>query len=198
GMFMHRILFVNACPRPHSRTLALARSLLERTPGTVEEVRLFDEQLSSLDWAALQARDAAVQAGDYSGDLFRFARQFAAADQIVIAAPYWDLLFPAVLRTYLEAVTVTGLTFRYTSAGIPEGLCRAKWLVYVTTAGGPVEDRNYGFAYVKALAQTFYGIPNIRCLSAEGLDIVGADANALLEQAKQRASLLAEDWTHSC
>ena len=101
----------------------------------------------------------------------------------MIAAPYWDLSFPSVLRIYLEHTTVTGLTFRYSETGVPVGLCKAKRLIYVTTAGGPIGDRNFGFDYVKALASTFYGIADIVCFQAENLDIWGADVPGILENA---------------
>ena len=105
-------------------------------------------------------------------------------DTIVIAAPYWDLAFPAKVRAYLEEITVSGITFQYGPNGIPQGLCKADKLIYVMTAGGPVYQ-NFGFDYVKSLAQNFYGIPNIHLVKAEGLDIWGADPGRILEQAKQ-------------
>lgn len=55
----------------------------------------------------------------------------------------------------------------------------------MTTAGGPIEERNFGFEYVKALAQMFYGIPEVMCFTAEGLDIVGADVAAIMDAAKK-------------
>ena len=143
---MKKVLFINACARPCSRSCELARHVLNRLPGQVEELRLYEEEIRPLDWPALQERVTSVTAGDFSAPVFRYAKQFAVADDIVIAAPYWDLLFPAVLRTYLEAVTVTGLTFRYTPQGMPEGLCRARRLIYVTTAGW-----KNSFAYEKLL-----------------------------------------------
>lgn len=182
---MEQILFVNACVRPESRTLELAQHVLRKLDGAVTEVRLFDEHIPPLDLEGIQTRDACVRAGDDSAPILRYARQFAQADTIVVAAPYWDLLFPTVVRAYFEAVTVTGVTFRYTPEGVPESLCRAKRLIYVTTAGGPIGERNFGYAYVKALAQTFYGIPEVMCFTAEGLDIVGADVAAILRDAKQ-------------
>ena len=60
--------------------------------------------------------------------MFELARQFAAADQIVIAAPYWDLSFPAALKQYFEQINVLGITFAYTPEGVPKGLCRARKL----------------------------------------------------------------------
>ena len=62
------------------------------------------------------------------------------ADIIVIAAPYWDLSFPAQLKDYIERVNAVGVTFDYDQEGIPYGLCRAKKLVYITTAGGNIQE----------------------------------------------------------
>ena len=90
--------------------------------------------------------------------MFCYARQFADADTVVIAAPYWDLLFPAVLRIYLENITVCGITFRYSEKGIPESLCNAEKLCYVTTSGGFIGENNFGFDYVKALSSGFFGM----------------------------------------
>ena len=104
---------------------------------------------------------------------------------IVIAAPYWDLSFPAVLKAYFEQINVLGLTFEYTADGRPRGLCKARKLIYVTTAGGPILSDEYGFGYVKALAQNFYGIPDVRQIRAEGLDIIGADAERILREAME-------------
>ena len=182
---MEQILFVNACVRPDSRTWELARHVLDKLDGQIQQVRLFDEHIAPLDLEGIQRRDRCVRTGELSDPMLRYAVQFAQADTVVVAAPYWDLLFPTVVRAYFEAVTVTGVTFRYTSEGLPESLCRAKKLIYVTTAGGPIGPRNFGFSYVQALAQTFYGIPEPICFTAEGLDIIGADVGAIMAAAKQ-------------
>ena len=171
--------------RPASRTCNLARTVLELLTGEVEELCLYEENIPPLDLRTLERREQCVRSEDFSDPLFLYAKQFASADAIVIAAPYWDLLFPAVLRAYLEAVTVADITFRYTPEGFPQGLCRAKQLIYLTTAGGPIGDRSYGYEYVRALAQTFYGIPDVRCFMAEGLDIVGADTEGIMKKARE-------------
>ena len=177
------ILFVNGCVRENSRTLELAQAVLARETGMVEEVRLYPDGPDGLDAGKLAWRDELLASGEYDHPMFRLARQFAAADTIVLAAPYWDLAFPAKVRAYLEEVTVSGITFRYGESGIPQGLCKAKRLIYVTTAGGPI-FQNYGYEYIKALAQGFYGIPNVSIVKAEGLDIRGADPEAIMAQAK--------------
>lgn len=176
-------LLIDGCVREHSRTRELAVLAAEKAGGTVEVVSVRGDWPAPLDAAALAQRDAAIQQGAYGAPILRFARQFAAADTIVLAAPYWDLLFPAAVRAYLEAVTVSGVTFAYDEHGVPHGLCRAGQLIYVTTAGGPITG-NYGFDYVAALCRSFYGIDRVRCFSAEGLDIFGADTAGIMEAAK--------------
>jgi FMN-dependent NADH-azoreductase len=183
------ILFINGCVRPQSRTRELAQAVLAKLDGPMEEVCLATDGPAPMDYAALTLRDKLLSEGDFDHPLLRFARQFAAADTIVVAAPYWDLLFPATVRAYFEAVTVSGITFRYDDHGVPCGLCRAKKLIYVTTAGGPIFV-NFGFDYVKTLANGLFGISDVRCIKAEGLDIWGADVSAIMEKAKQEAETI--------
>ena len=181
---MEKILFINACIRPNSRTLELAKHVLEKLTGEVEEVKLYDEELLPLTLKEMELRDRAAKSRDFSDDAFKPAKQFAGADVVVIAAPYWDLMFPAVVKNYFEKITVNGLTFAYGENGIPCGLCRAKRLIYVTTAGGPIQC-NFGYEYATALAQNFYGIKETQCVKAEGLDVYGADVCTIMEKAKR-------------
>ena len=181
---MAEILFINACARPNSRTLELARHVLGKLDGDVDEIYLYGIDLPPLDFEGMKVRGAADESGDFSDAAFDLAKQFANAKTIMIAAPYWDLMFPAVLKTYFEQVTVSGLTFVYGDNGIPKGLCKAKKLIYVTTSGGPIFN-NFGYEYVKALAKSFYGIEDVKFISAQGLDIRGADVDTILKNAKE-------------
>jgi len=134
----------------------------------------------------LHRRDCFIAKAKYSDKMFDLAKDFAAADEIVIAAPFWDLSFPAALKQYFEQINVTGITFFYSDDGIPQGLCKAKTLYYVTTVGGTIFSEEYGYGYVKALAQGFYGIQNTVLFKAEGLDIIGADVEKILRETEQR------------
>ena len=183
-MIMDKILFINACVRPCSRTMALAEALLQKLNGEAAQVQLYETPLPALDLCAMKKRDLACQQNDFSDPIFDLAKQFAAADVIVIAAPYWDMMFPAVLKTYLENITVSGITFRYSEQGRPESLCKARALHYVTTSGGFIGPNDFGFSYIKSLAQNFFEIPEVNRYAAEGLDIWGADVEMILHQAK--------------
>ena len=179
------ILFINACVRKASRTRRLAEKLLLKLDRPYEEVRLDRLKLPPVNEEYLRLRDRLIAETDFKNSMFDLARQFAEAETIVIAAPYWDLSFPASLKQYLELVNVVGISFRYTEEGIPVGLCRADRLFYVTTAGGAFVPEEFGFGYVKALAQGFYGIPDVRLIRAAGLDIDGADAEAIMRAAEE-------------
>ena len=182
---MKKILYINACCKEGSRTNELAQHLLGSLNGDIETVNLYEENISPIDAQRLAERDSLLKDGKTDDASFALIRQFASADTIVIAAPYWDLMFPSILKVYLENITVCGVTFRYSDKGIPESLCKAEKLCYVTTAGGFIGENNFGFDYVKALAKGFFGIGNVRFFSAEGLDIYGADVAEIMKKAKK-------------
>ncbi len=138
----------------------------------------------------LARRTAWVAKKNFADPLFLPAKEFAAANCIVIAAPFWDLSFPSLLKLYIEHINIAGVSFAYHADGRPYGLCNAKKLYYVTTAGGPIINDTYGFGYIRALAQNFYGIPHVYCIKAENLDIDGADVQHILCQAKQAVDAL--------
>ena len=178
------ILFIDACVRPQSRTRRLAKRLLAHLSGPVETVRLDAIVFPKTDAAFLEKRDACIASGDFSDSMFDLAKQFARADTVVIAAPHWDLSFPAALKQYVEQINVVGLTFRYGDSDVPIPLCRATALYYVATAGGPVRDHAYGYGYVQGLCREFYGIGETTLVYAEGLDLPGADPEAILNRAE--------------
>lgn len=187
------ILYVNACVRKNSRTKVLAEKLLARLNEPFEEVRLEELAFPVSNETFINTRDRLIAQGDFQDPLFDLARQFSEADTIVIAAPYWDLSFPAMLKQYLEQITVVGLTFRYSEEGVPVSLCRAKRLYYVTTAGGNYVPDDYGFGYVKALVQSYYAVPDVRKIEADGLDIVGADVHAIMAEAEETLNAMKLD-----
>ncbi len=168
-----KILFINACVRKESRTLLLANELLAGTYGEIEEIYLPSLDLKPLTEQRITTRLTNAEEQKY-------ARQFANADIIVIAAPLWDLSFPSILKVYIENITISGITFKYTEHGI-QGLCKAKKLYYVSTAGG-VDYPDFGFNYIRALSNMLFGIKEVIRFSAEGLDVWGNNIEEILEE----------------
>lgn len=175
-----QMLFVNACVRKDSRTEKLARKLLSKLNKPFEEVYLNHISFPSVDEEYLTKRDKFIATGEFENGMFDLARQFSNSETIVIAAPYWDLSFPAKLKQYLEQVSVVGITFKYSDRGEPIGLCKASKLYYITTAGGNYVPDVFGFGYVSSIARDLFGIPEVIQFKASGLDIYGADVDKIL------------------
>lgn len=175
------VLFINCCPREASRTKRIADALIEKL-GECEKVDLYEISLCPVDEERLKRRDALLETGAFDDDEFALARQFAAADEVVIAAPFWDLSFPAKLKLYIENVYITGIVSTYDENGMPKGLCNAKRVFYVTTSGGPFDGR-YSFDYMRTLCTDYFGIPEVRLIKAEMLDIIGNDPEQIVDNA---------------
>ena len=192
-----KLLLVDCCISQrgeNSRTAALAKAYLEGfrsahpnaevetvTPETLLNLRPFDVP-------ALNERDALASVGAWDAPVFDLAWQFRRADRIVVAAPFWDLSYPAALRTYVEYISANGLTYHYDAAGC-HGDCAADTLVYLTTGGDVEREESVGVVHWRQLAAMF-GIPSARCLSAQELDIQGNDQEAILREAQERAAQL--------
>lgn len=172
------ILFINACVRNESRTLVLAKHIMKGMKGEIVELDLQREDIPLLNWELLEKREKLIRDGVKDDPMLRYARQFAEADEIVIAAPFWDLSFPAILKAYFEHVSVSGITFEY-RAGRPKGLCKAERLTYITTSGGPIFT-DFGYTYVKAIATEFYGIKKTKAYRAMNLDVNMITTDTLL------------------
>ena len=177
-----------------SRTLALCRTFLEEYKArgrdfSLEEVDLAKELPPAYDIDALIRRDTLIDAGKTDDPIFYHARQIAGADKILVGAPYWDLSFPAALKNYVEHVSVRNITFRNTATGVL-GLCKATKLLYITTAGGYIEDLDLGSDYFRGLCK-FYGIAQYESLRTEGLDIETNDPEAIMRAAEGAVRLAA-------
>ena len=193
------LLYIDACPRGEgvSRTRLVADAFFDAFGQRHSTVPILRHDLNAMgllpiDRDTLATREALIDAGDFSGPLFNPGQAFAKANGIVIAAPYWDLMFPAMLKTYIEHIFIRELTFRYEDDQ-PMGLCRAKRALFLTTAGSPVGDLDFGTRYLDA-ALTMLGIPRFDSICAEGLDIRGADVPTLLQNAKAQAAQTAAAW----
>ena len=178
------VLFINAAFRDGSRTRRLAEHYLNRyhENDRVDYIELGTDSTLPLDAERLRIYNAAVAARDFSNEMFDPAKKFVQADVILIAAPFWNFGLPAVLSAYLEMVCSQGVSFDMDENGNYFTLCRARKLVFFTTAGGYIPEPNCAFGFIRQLCEAFFGIEDVQCYRAEGLDIVGTDVEKVLEQ----------------
>ena len=64
--------------------------------------------------------------------------------------------------------------------------CKAKKLTYITTSGGVIPERNFGYDYIRAVAEEFFKIEKFEYIKAEKFDIYGEDHKAIMENAKNK------------
>lgn len=183
------ILFINACVHQESRTKRLADYFLKQINGNINEVNLNEEKIPPLNKETLMYRTKLTEENNFEEAIFKYAHDYANSDMIVIAAPYWDLSFPAALKIYIENINANGIVFKYDENGNVIGLCNADKLVYITTSGGKI-NHEYGFEYIKSLAKDYHGIKNIYYIKAEELDIVNSDVEQILQKAEEKIDKL--------
>ena len=176
---MKKLLFVDCCIRGEvSRTKKLANAFL-----------------SALDRTRYFAREKLLNEGKLGDPLFDYAKQLATADVVLVATPFWDMGIPAQLKTYLENVSIAGITFSCDEAGNFCGLCRAARMVLLTTRGMEIRDGDemeQASPYLKAICN-FFGIGGFEMVSAWGMDTQPPkEAEKRLLLAAENARRLAE------
>jgi len=192
-----KILYVDCCisqKSSGSRTSRLCNAFLDgakkSNPGLeTEHLDLKNMVLSPFTVPMLNERDALSQEGKFDDEIFALARQFRDADGIVVGALFWDLIFPAQLRIYLEHIFANGVTYFYDDKG-PHGKCKARWLVYLTSGGDFAQEFSIGIEYWKQVSQMF-GIRKFYDLFADGLDADPEHMQKYLDAACKKAADLA-------
>ena len=190
-----KVLTLNACVRGEiSRTWKLAQACIDGLKEAAqdnleyEELNLMDMDLKCLTGDFFQEREELLKAGNRTHPRFNLAHQFAAADALIIAAPFWDLSIPAVLKVYIENISVDGITFGCNEKGM-YGLCNAKKMIFLTTRGafygadGPLE---HGARYLKALCE-MYGIDEFECIYVDGTDVLVGQLDELMAEGCRKA-----------
>ena len=193
-----KLLIVDSCISQRgeqSRTKKLLMAYVEefcRCHPDTETETVTPEVLLALrpfDPAMLDARDELAHRRRFDAPVFDLARQFLAADAVVVAAPFWDLQFPAALRTYIEYISANGLTYHYEADGC-HGDCRAEKLTYLTSGGDVERAESLGVLYWRQLC-TMFGIKKFDYVFAGGLDLDPEKTPGLVEAACGRARGLA-------
>ena len=116
--------------------------------------------------------------------ILKYAYQFAEADKYIVAAPFWNLSFPAILKAYIDYICVTGITFKYTAKG-PIGLCQGKKAVHIVARGGgysegPAAGYEMGDRYLRTIFG-FLGITDFTTIAANKLDVTGEGVEEIVQ-----------------
>lgn len=194
---MKQLLFVDCCIRGElSRTRELAEAFFAALPKGEYEVERLDLNAvrpQPLDRAAYLRREELLAEGKTDDEMFALSRQFAAADLVIVASPFWDMGIPALLKSYFERVSVSGIAFSADEEGNFAGLCRAEKMICFMTRGMDIPDGSeseQASPYLKALCR-FFGIGGFEMVSVWGTDTSSPEevARRLAEGKKVAAEL---------
>ena len=122
--------------------------------------------------------------------------EIEAADTILIAAPMYNFTIPSTLKAWIDHITRSGRTFRYTAQG-PEGLLKGKKVFVVTARGGiysgdsPMKSYDFHEPYLRTMLG-FLGLRDVTFIHAEGLQISPEAATAGMARARAAVTELVQ------
>ena len=152
---MERLLVIDSCMRPESRTRKILEAAKEALSSRYE-IECIDVNAAGL----------------------------------LPVTPFWDMSFPAVLKTFFENMSLFGVTFT-DNGETCIGLCQCKKVMYITTRGMNIETgslRDQGSSYLQALSSlwglgevTTVAVWNLDYLSPEEVDKKVREASSLVK-----------------
>ncbi|MBQ8761163.1 MAG: NAD(P)H-dependent oxidoreductase [Bacteroidales bacterium] len=166
---MKKLFYVDACMREGSNTKKIADAVIEELSKRydIECVRLSEMSFPVVDDAILKERSNGYVPEEYVA----MAKKIAAADRLVIAAPFWDMSFPSALKVFLENMSLFNITFNSNEKEC-YGLCKAEKVLYITTRGMDISTGDVmeqATPYIKALSR-LWGLGELSVISAQNMD----------------------------
>ena len=167
---MKKLVVINACVRQaDSRTLRIAEPIIEAL-GKRYSIKRYD--LPEMEIVPLTPDLYAERAVGVVPEWTKEAAQaIADADIILIAAPFWDMSFPAVLKCFFEQTSLFDITFT-DSGQTCVGLCKSPRVLYITTRGMDIETGSpleQATPYIKAIGH-LWNLGELTTISARNMD----------------------------
>lgn len=196
---MSKVLYIKANIKKEgeSRTFKVADSFIEeyKKNNPEDEIVVLDLYKENIDFLRPEDLGGIFGPKDETSKhhpILKYAYQFADADKYIIAAPMWNLSIPAILKAYIDYISVTGITFKYTEKG-PVGLLKNKKAVHIVSRGGEYNNTPYemGDRYLRTILG-FFGIQEVETIAIENVDVMGVDLEEKMEDGIKRAQLIAQ------
>lgn len=172
---MKKLLYIDACIRnDESRTKRIATPIVEALKEKYEVDTLVLNELN-LDVVKEKLIQKRVN-GEIEPEVMSWAEKVRDADRIVIAAPFWDMSFPAALKVFFELCSIFDVTFSSDDKTC-FGKCRAEKMLYITTRGMDIPTGDVleqATPYLKALSW-LWGIGPLQVVAAQNMDYASAE-----------------------
>ena len=104
---MKALVYIDACMRKESRTRRIAEQIISKLSEryTITKFVLNELPLEIVKEDLIQQR----LYGNNDPQSLLWAKKICDADRIVIAAPFWDMSYPAALKNFFELCSIGGL-----------------------------------------------------------------------------------------
>jgi FMN-dependent NADH-azoreductase len=214
-----KLLHIAATPRGvRSNTLRISDAFLaylqdEHADLEISTLDLFAADLPAVAGRNIESKYAIMkglpigpQDAESWSSIERLIAQFLAADVYLVSTPMWNFNIPYVLKYYIDAIVQPGYLFRYNEQGVPEGMCRDKRMICVTTRGGDysagslLQPYDVQETYLRAIFG-FVGIDDIQFIHAQLMDVNPdlreAAIHAGIEDARVMAAKLVGGYSKS-
>lgn len=192
---MKKLLYIDACIRDEqSRTKRIATPVIEELKQKYEVQTLV---INELDLSIVRKELVTKRtSGEIDTQVMQWAESMRDADRIVIAAPFWDMSFPAALKNFFELCSIMDVTFK-TDDKTCYGNCKAEKLLYITTRGMNISTGDaleQATPYLKALSW-LWGIGPLQVISVQNTDYLPAsEVDNRIEEAIADGIKIAEDF----
>src|SRR3954469_1246813 len=208
---MANVLYITANPYDETRSYSMAvgkvfiESYQELHPeDRIVHLNLYEADIPYLDadvfngWEKLKEgipyEKLSAMERTKTGRLAELGGQFLLADKYVFVTPMWNFSIPAVMKTYIDAITVSGKTFKYTKEG-SVGLLKGKKALHIQSRGdiyseGPEADNEMGHRYLEVM-MNFYEISSFEGIIIEGQRMFPEKGQEIKEKAMAQAKEVA-------
>lgn len=169
-----KVLYIKASPKPKGKSAshrvaeAFIKEYIENNPkDEVVELNLHEEGCPYVNYEIL------CDSFERKGLMVKTANKFVEYDKYIISSPMWNLSIPAILKSYIDLITVKEITFEYSKLGIPIGLAKGKKAFYLGSRGGgypfPLSMITFDMRYIKYIFR-FIGIKDFKSFILENVD----------------------------
>ena len=212
---MKKLLYITVNSKPEelssSRTVgrAFVNKFLEKHQDfQLEELDLYNCHIPRLEYQYFEKRNAMIkkEAIDQLDEkeqqevhkIVELTDQFKNADMYVIAAPMWNLSFPAPLKEYIDCIVMDGKTIDLSDDKL-EGLLddKPRGMVYIQSSGANINwmlkmVMNKGLSYVESIMKAM-GIKRFEELLVDGTGYTEEEKNTAIEKALKKIDFIIEE-----
>ncbi len=211
---MKKLLYItcNSKPESLSASKTVGRAFVNKfcnkySEFKVEELDLYKEHIPRLEYEYFEDRNCVVNekaASKLSENqqkevhkIVKLCDQFIEADVYVIAAPMWNLSFPAPLKEYVDCIVQAHKTVNFPeNGGKPEGLLNDKnrTVIYIQSSGGNIAwlmrpMLNKGLDYIEDIMK-FIGINNFERLLVDSTGTTEEERKSAIDKAIDKIDMV--------